>query len=187
LRWLVLARCRLIEAGVSDVWLAAAGAQALPFSDGVFDAVLARHLLEHVRSPAATVQAAARVLAPGGRLGIETFHRWAPTPEPHVGLLAVAWLPRRFQRGYVRWRTGDDYSAVRLPSRREVLTAIRRANLRVESLLQVPVTPGQRAALSPRLRAMLPLYEALGRGRFGRTLRSRLDPVLRLTAIKSDP
>jgi ubiquinone/menaquinone biosynthesis C-methylase UbiE len=187
LRWLVLARHRLNEVGCSDaVRLAAASAEALPFSDGAFDAVLLRHLLEHVADPGATIEAGARALAPGGRLGIQTFHRWAPTPEPHVGLLGVAWLPRRFQRKYVWWRRRNDYSAVRLPSRRQVFEAIDRAGLRIRDVLHGPVTAGQRASLSPRLRALLPLYDRLPRSRLGRMALARLDPILRLTAVKSE-
>ena len=188
LRWLVLARQRLRETGTADaVKLAAASAEALPFSEGVFDAVLLRHVLEHVGDPAEVIAAAARVLVPRGRLGIETFHRWAPTPEPHVGLLGVAWLPRKLQRAYVRWRTGDDYGAISLPSRREVLGSIRRLRLDFRGFLFGPVTAGQRASVSPRLRPLLPIYTSLARTRWGRRLLSHVGPILRLTAVKSPP
>lgn len=45
----------------------AAEAQALPFPDSTFDAVLSINLLEHLTDTSAFVSEAARVLAPGGR------------------------------------------------------------------------------------------------------------------------
>ncbi|HEX7254120.1 MAG TPA: methyltransferase domain-containing protein, partial [Thermoanaerobaculia bacterium] len=151
LRWLVIAQHRLKEIGrAGAVRLAAASADALPFSGGDFDAVLLRHLLEHVADPARAIESAARVLASGGTMGIEVFQRWTPAPEPHVGLWGVAWLPRRAQRPYVRWRTGDDYSAIRLPSRREIFRVIRRNGHEPGNFLFSPVRPGHRASVSPR-------------------------------------
>lgn len=42
-------------------------AQALPFPDGSFDAVTARHMLYHVPDPVLAIHEAKRVLRPGGR------------------------------------------------------------------------------------------------------------------------
>lgn len=44
-----------------------ARAEALPFSDGVFDAVLCGQVLEHVRNPFKIVEEIARVLRRGGK------------------------------------------------------------------------------------------------------------------------
>jgi SAM-dependent methyltransferase len=41
---------------------------SLPFQDGVFDAVLSLHVLEHVKDPFQSARELARVLKPGGRL-----------------------------------------------------------------------------------------------------------------------
>ena len=186
LRWLVVARARLSEAGLlSSVSLAAAAIEKLPFPDGSFDSVLLRHVLEHVESPEAVLGAAARALSSKGVAGVESFHRWAPTPEPHVGLLGAAWLPRRLQVRYVRFRSGNDYSAVRLPSRREIFRAVERAGLTVEAFVRAPVTSGQRDALPRLLRPLAPVHDLLGSSpRLNRAVLSRVGPVLRFVARK---
>lgn len=188
LRWLVIAQHRLKEMGrAGAIRLAAASAEALPFSGVDFDSILLRHLLEHVADPARAVESAARVLAPGGTMGIEVFQRWTPSPEPHVGLWGVGWLPRKTQRAYVRWRTGDDYSAIRLPSRGEILRAVRGSGLEPRSFLFPAVSPGQRASMSPRFGPLFAIYGLLAGHRLGRDLLSRFGPIMRLTAIKSRP
>jgi SAM-dependent methyltransferase len=47
-----------------------ASAYALPFDDGAFDAVFSHALLEHLADPVAALTEFARVLAPGGVLGV---------------------------------------------------------------------------------------------------------------------
>lgn len=50
-----------------------APADALPFPDGAFDAVVAGFLLNHLARPAAVLQELARVLRPGGRLAMSVW------------------------------------------------------------------------------------------------------------------
>lgn len=52
-----------------------ASAYELPFADGVFDAVCAMDLLEHVENPAQVVREASRVLKKGGLFFFHTFNR----------------------------------------------------------------------------------------------------------------
>ena len=48
-------------------------AEALPFVDGEFDALSFTYLLRYVDDPAATLRELARVVAPGGRIGMVEF------------------------------------------------------------------------------------------------------------------
>lgn len=52
----------------------AAEAESLPFADASFDAVVASFLLPHLADAPAAVAELARVLAPGGRLALSTWH-----------------------------------------------------------------------------------------------------------------
>jgi demethylmenaquinone methyltransferase/2-methoxy-6-polyprenyl-1,4-benzoquinol methylase len=48
-------------------------AEALPFTDGAFDALSFTYLLRYVDDPAVTMRELARVVAPGGRIGMVEF------------------------------------------------------------------------------------------------------------------
>jgi SAM-dependent methyltransferase len=64
------AKLQLAAAALPDVAFARADASHLPAADGSFDAVLIRDLLHHVPDRMAVVREAARVLRPGGTLGV---------------------------------------------------------------------------------------------------------------------
>lgn len=78
---------------------ACAGAERLPFADGVFDLVAASWVLEHLPDPAQTLREVARVLRPGGRFIFLTPNARHPLP----------WLGQRLgrvQRTLVPWVYG---------------------------------------------------------------------------------
>ncbi len=77
-------------------------AEALPFADGEFDALSFTYLLRYVDDPAATMRELARVVKPGGRIGMVEFgvpgdrslrELWR---RPHQGR-AAADRPRRLE------------------------------------------------------------------------------------------
>lgn len=69
-----------------------ADAARLPFADTTFDAVILMHVLAHLVDPRQSLREAARVLRPGGRLGMLT---------PNRGFVAVYRLLPRWWNGYV--------------------------------------------------------------------------------------
>lgn len=79
------ARVRLAEQpGLAGLVTFVAGeAERLPFADGEFDALTFTYLLRYVDDPEATMRELARVVRPGGRVGMVEFG----VPEP-------AWLRR---------------------------------------------------------------------------------------------
>lgn len=126
LRWLVIAQKRLQEKGVA-ARLVCADASALPFTNDSFDHILASDLLENTRSPAATINAAACVLAPGGRLYVSSSNGNWLGPHPATGVWAAGLLPSRVRSGMLRRRHGVDLlravSFVRPASVRRMATA----------------------------------------------------------------
>lgn len=115
LRWLVLARKRVKEAGV-HCDLVCANAEALPFAGATFQHVVAIDLLEHAADPKAVLQQAARVLKENGTVFLATPNRLSLAPDPIFGLWGFGWLPRGVARAYVWARRAMSIDPVRLLS-----------------------------------------------------------------------
>lgn len=113
LSWLVLARHRAALAGLDNMRFVAGSAERLPFRAETFDLVVGSDVVEHVPDAAALAASAYRVLRPGGALWLSTPNRYSLTPEPHVGLWGVGYLPRRFARAYVRRFRRISYDGIR--------------------------------------------------------------------------
>jgi 2-polyprenyl-3-methyl-5-hydroxy-6-metoxy-1,4-benzoquinol methylase len=152
-RWLVVARKRIEEAGLSAD-LACCCAQALPFSDEVFDRVVAGNVLEHTADQEGLVREGFRVLKPGGVLFATTWNRYSLAPEPHVGLWGVGFLPRRLMAPYVRWRRGTDYTHVRLLSHSELRRLLRREEFGHCRIVPATFSPAETEGM-PRGRRLL--------------------------------
>lgn len=72
-------------AGLDDRILPVLGrAERLPFGEGAFDAVTFTYLLRYVEDPGATVGELARVIRPGGSIGMLEFHV-PDAPLPRAG------------------------------------------------------------------------------------------------------
>jgi SAM-dependent methyltransferase len=126
LAWMVLARRRLADAGLDNVALVVATGDALPFADGTFDLVVAADVIEHVPDAPAFVGACHRALRAGGTFWLATPNRFSLTPEPHVRVWGVGFLPRAWAPAYVRRARGVAYDDIRTLSRGELVRLLAR-------------------------------------------------------------
>jgi ubiquinone/menaquinone biosynthesis C-methylase UbiE/uncharacterized protein YbaR (Trm112 family) len=118
LRWLVMGKQRLDEAGI-DAPLVCANAESLPFRNDTFNAVVADSVIEHVRDSAAMRDEALRVLQQHGAFFFVTNNRFSVLPEPHVRIVGFGLLPRRLMET-VSWAVRKTPYKARLHSRREL-------------------------------------------------------------------
>ncbi len=179
-RWLVVARRRLTDHGCSVPLIAAQG-ERLPWPDESFDIVVADSLLEHLDDPALALREWRRVLKPGGTLVLWSPNRFTLTPDPHLGLLGLGWIPRGWVSGYLRVRGRDEW----LP---RTLSAIEADQMAREcGLSRVSVEPpeiSQRWAQSRPARERLPIgaYRLARRVGAARALLCALGPLWELRA-----
>jgi 2-polyprenyl-6-hydroxyphenyl methylase / 3-demethylubiquinone-9 3-methyltransferase len=94
---LLTARAHAERSGLGqNIYYQQGVAEALPFADGSFSAVVCLDVLEHVQDLQATIRDVTRVLAPGGVFVFDTINR---TPLARVTLI---WLGERFVAGVPR-------------------------------------------------------------------------------------
>jgi len=93
------AECRGVQ-----VTFAQGVAEALPFDDATFDAVLFWSVIEHVRSHAQAIREISRVLKPGGIVAINGPNRLSPQlffSDPHFHVFGVSILPPSIGKWWV--------------------------------------------------------------------------------------
>jgi SAM-dependent methyltransferase len=117
------------ERGAAELCCAGADAQALPFRDETFDALLAAHMLYHVGDRSRALSEMRRVLRPGGRLCVAT-NAWTHLIElrelaGRFGLGGALFAVGRSQAGFDVECAADEvhavFGAVRVELRRSVL------------------------------------------------------------------
>lgn len=183
-RWLVVARRRLTDRGLSGT-LVAASAERLPWGDAQFDAVVADSLIEHLDDPKQALREWVRVLKPGGRLIIWSPNRWTLTTDPHVGLWGLGWLPRRWVPGYLRLRRRTVWPP-RTLSAKEAGQLARQAELQ-DVEVDVPGVPDAwaRTLPLPQQRGVR-IYAAARNFGLTRALLRAVGPLWELTATKGE-
>jgi ubiquinone/menaquinone biosynthesis C-methylase UbiE/uncharacterized protein YbaR (Trm112 family) len=167
LRWLVMGRIRMQEKGVS-VPLICANAESLPFRNGVFDAVVADAVIEHVRNSARMRDETLRVLDDGGAFFFTTNNRYSILPEPHVRIPGFGLLPRRMMEPVAQTLRHTPYRT-RLHSRRELR---RLFDGRGEVMLPF-FEPGE---LGPRNERLRKIWERLRKNPLARVILSPVVP-----------
>lgn len=151
---------RIVIADGGTPMLAAATAEALPLADGVLRTVTALDMIEHVTDPVAVLRESERVLVPGGCLILATPNRYSLSPEPHVLVWGVGWLPRRWQAPYVHWRSGRSYAGTHLLSSWQ-LSRLIAAHTRLDYRTMIPLVDESDARGSPLRLRLIRLYNRL--------------------------
>jgi ubiquinone/menaquinone biosynthesis C-methylase UbiE len=95
LRWLVIGRQRLREAGCEPLLLCA-NAEALPFSNGAFRAALSDSTLEHVTDSARALSETIRICEPGAVFAVRTVNERSLV-ESYTGFPLPGLFPRRIR------------------------------------------------------------------------------------------
>jgi SAM-dependent methyltransferase len=164
MRWLLLARKRLDEAGFPGVRLVCGCAEALPFADASFGGITGGDVIEHVADQSATLAECHRVLKPWGRLHLATPNRFSLAPEPHVQVWGVGFLPRRWMGPYVRWVRGVDFRAIRTLDLREWRTLLRASPFGGGEIEPAVLSEADLRAFRPLKRALARIYNAAATG-----------------------
>lgn len=108
LLWVLAAKRLITEYGGIPI-VAAGLAEALPLPESSVASVISLDVIEHVASVRPYLKELDRVTMPGGKVALSTPNRFSLAAEPHVGVWGVGWVPRRWQKAYVRARKGIPY------------------------------------------------------------------------------
>jgi SAM-dependent methyltransferase len=103
---LILAKKAAEEAGL-NVTLIQGFAQNIPFAANSFDLTVGENVLEHVHDVDTMIKECARTLRHDGWFVADSANRYnLLLPEPHVKLMWVGFIPRKWQARYCLWRRG---------------------------------------------------------------------------------
>jgi SAM-dependent methyltransferase len=183
--WLVVAKKFVRERGGHPI-LAAGLAEALPLADGSIPAIVSLDVVEHVQDPDVYLREIDRVLQVGGRAALSTPNRYSLTAEPHVFVWGVGWLPRRFQRAFVRWRSGKAYNNTTLMSSVELKRRLRRST-RLQFRIIIPTIPDSNIAhFAPFKRTIARLFNTFSQATFLRPLFLCIGPFFRVAGSKCE-
>lgn len=182
MRWLVVARRRLVEAG-RDSHLVCANAEALPFPASAFSRVVSLGMMEHCADLDSVTREARRVLATGGTFRGRTVNRFSLLPEPHVGVWGVGFLPRTAADRYVRWRSGLGYEHHHPWSPGAIRRSLGRAGFGRVRVRAAATLSADLEGAGRWVRRLTPAYERLRRIPVVRSLANSFSPLLDLAAV----
>jgi ubiquinone/menaquinone biosynthesis C-methylase UbiE len=184
LLWLLAAK-RVILAHGGQPILAAALAEHMPLRSASVKAVVSLDVIEHVADVAAYLAEIDRVTASGGTVALSTPNRYSLAAEPHVGVWGVGWVPRRWQKQYVRWRKNVDYPYTCLLSVGEMHSLLREYT-RLRPFMLVPQVPDYEIRRFPSYRKILArVYNVAARVGALRLPLLAIGPFFRVVAVKT--
>ena len=180
---LILAKKQLEETGRQAI-LIAANAQFLPFQGESFHMVVGSDVIEHVETPSQVMQEAYRVLQSGGAIFLATPNRWSLTPEPHVNVWGVGWLPRAWREPYVRLIRKLPYRNICLLNWFELRRLLAQTHFHRWRIF-LPTFPSEHTARLPWwARVAVPLYHALKDYAVTKWLIYLFGPVFHVVCVK---
>jgi len=157
---LVLAKKQLEETGRQAIVISAC-AESLPFSDKSFHLVVGSDVIEHVEDPVQVMREAYRVLVPGGAIFLATPNRWSLTPEPHVNVWGVGFLPKAWRERYVALVQNVPYRNISLLNWFEIRRLLGQTRFSRWQIV-LPALPSEHITRLPAwARAAVPVYHAL--------------------------
>ncbi len=176
LRWLVVAKRLLTDAGCDAMLIAADGGN-LPFVAQTFDFVTCVEVLEHSPGQRALLHGALEAAKPAGVAYLVTANRFSIAPDPTVGLWGLGFLPHRLAVRYVARRRQTRYGFMRPRYRSELLAMLGPGTTAQISSAPLPTPSSAASGLRIRLQGW---YEHLRRTRLGDAVLVRIGPYLQL-------
>lgn len=107
---LIIARKYCDEKQISNINFLSATSSSLPFAEDYFDLVNSQAVLEHVDNQADTMGEINRVLKSQGCFTGDSVNKYNLfTPEPHINLRLVTFLPKKLAHRISLWLKGYPY------------------------------------------------------------------------------
>ena len=150
-----------IETSRRQAILISASAEFLPFSHETFHLVVGSDVIEHVENPGKVMCESYRVLESGGAIFLATPNRWSLTPEPHVKVWGVGFLPKAWRERYVALVSNLPYRNISLLNWFELRRLLGQTRFSRWQII-LPALPSEHTARLPAwARAAVPVYHAL--------------------------
>lgn len=157
---LILAKKQLEETG-RHATLICACAESVPFASNSFHLVVGSDVIEHVKEQVRAMRKAYRVIVSGGLLFLATPNRWSLTPEPHVNVWGVGFLPKAWRARYVGLVRNIPYRNISLLNWFEIRSLLRQTSFSRWHVVPPTLPPEHTERLPAWARAAVPLYHAL--------------------------
>lgn len=176
LRWLVIARRMLSDAGF-DATLVAADGALLPFPAHSFDVVTCIEVLEHAPDQRGLLHSVLDAFGPGGVGYLVTANRFSVVPDPTVGLWGIGFLPHSVAVRYVARRRQTRYAFMHPRSHAELRATLGPGTDARISAAPLPGLPNG----TPRRRTLAQAtYEQVRRSSLGDTALAHFGPYLQV-------
>ena len=186
MEWLMVAK-HWARAQGTEPLLAGAMAEKLPVADASVASFISLDVIEHVGDQDQYTREMARVLRPGGRYALVTPNRYSLSPEPHVGVWGVGYLPRPLQAPWVRAVAGVGYEYTRLLSAGETRRLFARNAAPAPTLTFPPIAAAEIGLFSPFKARLAGLYNTVISAALFRPVAPLVGAYYQITGRKPGP